>query len=71
MISADANTGVERMTKNAVINVVQANMGIRNIVIPGARILNIVTMKLIAPIVEDAPKRITATSQKSIPTPAG
>ena len=53
-----------------VTSIVQQKIGIRNIVIPGARIRNIVTRKLAAPIVEDTPRRMTAMIQRSMPVPS-
>ena len=48
---------------------VQVRIGIRNIVIPGARILKIVTRKLTPPRIELVPMRMTATIQRSMPVP--
>ena len=55
MVTTPANTGITAISKNAVINHVQANSGIFINVIPGARIFNIVAMMLIAPMIDDAP----------------
>ena len=44
-------------------------IGIRKSVIPGARILNIVTRKLTAPRIELVPIRTSATIQRSCPGP--
>jgi len=55
IVIAPANTGKEITNKNAVINTDQTNKGNLCINIPGARILNIVTIKLIAPKIDAAP----------------
>ena len=44
-------------------------IGIRNRVIPGARILKIVTRKLMAPRIELVPIRTSATIHRSWPVP--
>ncbi|MDZ7728311.1 MAG: hypothetical protein U5Q44_09040 [Dehalococcoidia bacterium] len=53
MARADARTGVARSVRSAVTSTVQQKMGMRNIVMPGARIRNIVTRKFAAPMVEE------------------
>ena len=50
-----AKTGKESNSKKAVIRTAQQNKGNLCIVIPGARILKIVVIKLIAPKIEEAP----------------
>lgn len=55
MVIAPANTGRDSNNKNAVINTDQTNNGNLSSVKPGALILNIVVIKLIAPIIDDAP----------------
>jgi hypothetical protein len=50
-----ARTGSARSNKNAVTKTDQANKGILCIVIPGARMFNIVVIKLIAPNIEEKP----------------
>jgi hypothetical protein len=52
---APAKTGNESNSKKAVIYTAQTNNGVRFAVIPGARILVIVTIKFIAPKIEDTP----------------
>ena len=52
---APANTGNDSNKRKAVTKIDQTNNGILCNVIPGARILNIVVMKLIAPRIEEAP----------------
>lgn len=57
IVIAPANTGNESSNRNAVINTAQTNRGVRFAVIPGALMLVIVTIKLIAPRIEDTPAR--------------
>ncbi len=45
------------------------NSGIRNMVMPGARILTIVAMKLIDPMIDDAPARCIDRITKSAAAP--
>ena len=45
------------------------NNGMRNIVMPGARMLTIVAMKLIEPMIEDAPARCIDRITKSAAGP--
>jgi hypothetical protein len=54
-VIAPASTGKDNNSKKAVIKTAQTNKGVRLAVIPGARILLIVTIKLIAPKIEDTP----------------
>ena len=49
------STGNASSSRNAVTRIDQANSGMRCSVMPGARMLKIVVMKLIAPRIEDAP----------------
>jgi len=55
IVIAPANTGKDNNNKNAVIKTAHTNKGNLCINIPGARILKIVTIKLIDPKIEDAP----------------
>ncbi|KDN29423.1 hypothetical protein VFDL14_14165 [Vibrio fortis] len=55
IVTAPARTGITAINKNAVINHVQTNIGSLNQVIPGARILTMVTITLIAPMIELIP----------------
>jgi len=55
IVIAPANTGKDNSNKKAVIYTAQTNNGVRFAVIPGARIFVIVTIKLIAPKIEDTP----------------
>jgi hypothetical protein len=57
MVMAPARTGKERRRRNAVIRILQTNSGIIYSGIPRARILKIVTIKLIAPRIEEIPAR--------------
>ena len=57
MVIAAANTGNESNNKNAVMNTLQTNNGIRCIDIPGALILSTVVIKLMAPKIELRPER--------------
>jgi hypothetical protein len=52
-----ANTGNERRRRKAVIKTAHTKRGVRWAVIPGALIFVIVTMKLIAPRIEETPAR--------------
>jgi hypothetical protein len=56
-VIAPASTGNDNKSKNAVIKTAQTNKGVRLAVIPGARILLIVTIKLIAPKIDDTPAK--------------
>jgi len=55
IVIAPAKTGSDNNSKNAVINTDHTNNGSLSIVRPGALILKIVVIKLIAPIIEEAP----------------
>ena len=54
---APANTGNERRSSIAVMYTDQTNRGVRSHLIPGARILIIVVIKLIAPKIDEIPAR--------------
>ena len=69
MIRALVSTGVPMSTRTLVTMIVHTKTGIRKSVIPGARILKIVTRKLTAPRMELVPTRIRATIQRSVPGP--
>jgi len=56
-VIAPASTGKDRSNRKAVINTAHANKGVLLAVIPGALILVIVTMKLMAPKIDDIPAR--------------
>ena len=69
MISALVRTGVASRPRTDVTSTVQTMIGIRNRVMPGARILKIVTRKLTAPRIELVPISTTATIHRSCPGP--
>lgn len=57
LVIAPANTGRDSRSRNAVTRTAHANRGSLCLSSPGARLLNTVTIKLIAPLIEDAPER--------------
>jgi hypothetical protein len=57
IVIAPANTGRDKSSKKAVMNTAQTNKGVRLAVIPGARIFVIVTIKLIAPKIDETPAK--------------
>jgi hypothetical protein len=57
IVIAAARTGRDRSSRKAVMKTDQTKSGILYISIPRQRILRIVTIKLIAPKMEDAPER--------------
>jgi hypothetical protein len=57
IVIAPAKTGNDNNNKNAVMYTAQTNSGVRCAVIPGARMLVIVTIKLIAPKIDDTPAK--------------
>ena len=57
MVIAPASTGSASSSRKAVISTDQTNSGILCRVMPGARMLKMVVMKLIAPRIELAPAR--------------
>jgi hypothetical protein len=54
---APAKTGNDNNSKNAVIYTAQTKNGVLCAVIPGARMFVIVTIKLIAPKIDDTPAK--------------
>jgi len=56
-VIAPASTGSDRRSRTAVIRIDQTNRGSLCLNLPGARLLKIVTIKLIAPRIEAAPER--------------
>jgi len=64
-----AKTGKEITNKNAVTNKVQINNGRLCILTPGDLILNIVTIKFIAPAIEEAPAICKLKIAKSTEAP--
>ena len=63
MVRAAVRTGNESSMSTVVHNAVQTKMGIRMSVMPGARILRMVTRKLILVISEPTPAICRAQSQ--------
>src|SRR5690349_19874007 len=57
MVMAPARTGSDRSSRKAVTRTDQANRGMRCRVMPGARMLKMVVMKLMAPRIDEAPAR--------------
>ena len=66
---AAASTGNAISTRIDVMRMFQVKIGIRNIVMPGARIVMIVVMKLTAPKMVPKPVIARPTTQRSPPTP--
>ena len=54
---APARTGSDNSSRKAVTRIDQTNNGILCSVMPGARMLKMVVMKLMAPRIDDAPAR--------------
>ena len=69
MISATVMIGIANTVRNATTSIIHTNTGMRMSVMPGARMLRIVTMKLIADVVEPMPSMTRPTVQKSGPWP--
>src|ERR1700761_3250690 len=69
MVMAPASTGTASTSRKAVTSSAQMNSGILCSVMPGARMLKMVTMKFIDPRSEDTPARCSAKSVQSIPMP--
>ena len=57
IVMAPANTGKESNNKKAVIKTAHTKRGVRCAVIPGLRIFVIVTIKLIAPSIDETPAK--------------
>ena len=64
-----AKTGMASSNRNAVTRIDHTNNGILCNVIPGARILKIVAMKLMAPRIDEAPARCSAKMARSTAMP--
>ena len=62
-------TGVASRISVIVTSTVHTKIGIRKRVIPGARILKMVAMKLTEPRIEAVPTRIRPISHRSVPGP--
>src|SRR6185437_6944071 len=69
IVMAPARTGSDNNSRNAVTRTDHANSGILCIVMPGARMLKMVVMKLMAPRMEDAPDRWMARMTRSTAGP--
>ncbi|MDT4885064.1 hypothetical protein FQZ97_1212670 [compost metagenome] len=69
MVMPPARTGSDNSSRNAVTSTAQAKSGILCSVMPGARMLRIVVMKLIAPRIDDAPEICRARMAKSTAGP--
>ena len=69
MVIAPASTGSDNSSRNAVTRTDHANSGILCMVMPGARMLKMVVMKLMAPRIEDAPARWIDRMTKSTAGP--
>ena len=66
---APAKTGRDNKSRKAVIKTAQTNKGVLWAVIPGQRIFNIVTIKFIAPKIEEIPARCRLKIAKSTAPP--
>ena len=64
MVMAPASTGSDSNNRKAVTSTLHTNKGILCRVMPGARMLNIVVMKLIAPRMEEAPAKCSGKDRK-------
>ena len=62
MVIAPASTGMASSSRNAVTKIDHTNNGILWSVIPGARMLKMVVMKLIAPSSDEMPAKCSANS---------
>lgn len=57
IVIAPAKTGSDNNNRKAVMNTAHTNSGVRFAVMPGARMFVIVTMKFIAPKIDETPAR--------------
>src|SRR3954465_12151062 len=69
MVIAPASTGSASSSRNPVTRLDQTNNGILCKVMPGARMLKIVVMKLMAPRIDEAPARCSDRMAKSTAGP--
>jgi len=69
IVIAPAKTGKERSSRKAVIRILQTKSGIMYRGIPCARMLKIVTMKLMAPRIEEIPAKCRLKIPKSTAGP--
>ena len=66
---APASTGSDKRSRKPVTSTDQTNSGILCSVMPGARMLKMVVMKLMAPRIEEAPARCSDRMAKSMAGP--
>src|SRR5882724_11176580 len=69
MVIAPASTGSDNSKRNTVTRIDHTNSGILCRVMPGARMLKIVVMKLMAPRIDEAPARCSERIAKSTAGP--
>ena len=69
MVMAPASTGSDSSSRNTVTRIDHTNSGILCRVMPGARMLKMVVMKLMAPRIEEAPARCSDRIAKSTAGP--
>ncbi|MND56106.1 hypothetical protein D3C80_472030 [compost metagenome] len=69
MVTAAARTGMTAMSRKAVISQVQTNSGIFIQPMPGARRLKMVTMTLMAPMMEEIPMMWMAKTNSAVLLP--
>src|SRR6202045_2668984 len=69
IVIAPASTGTASSKRNEVTKIDQTNSGMRCSVMPGARMLKIVVMKLIELMIDEAPARCSAKIAMSIDGP--
>src|SRR3569623_3438025 len=69
MVIAPARTGSDSSSRKALTSTDQTKSGILCKVMPGARMLKMVVMKLIAPRIDDAPARCSERIAKSTAGP--
>src|SRR4051812_15939788 len=69
MIIAAVTIGMAKTVRNAVTVIIHVNTGMRMRVMPGARMLRMVTMKLMADVVDPMPRSAIPTHQKLGPMP--
>src|SRR6266853_2544796 len=69
IVIAPASTGNDSSNRNAVTRIDQTKSGMRCSVMPGARMLKIVVMKLIELMIDEAPARCSAKIAMSIDGP--
>lgn len=69
IVIAPARTGNDNNSKNAVIKTAHTNKGVLFAVIPGARILVIVTIKFIAPNIDEIPAKCNENIAQSTEPP--